>query len=117
MKWSKIIILWCVVFIISCTKEEIVPIPPKMNTDIFSVSETSISNGDTIMFKLTSDSTYILKLVDKTTNQVISKEKIVGKIGENKLNIYTNSIQSQYLYLILEDVTKKEIRKTTILKK
>ena len=117
MKWSKIIILCWVVFIISCTKEEIVPIPPKMNTDIFSVSETSISNGDTIMFKLTSDSTYILKLVDKTTNQVISKEKIVGKVGENKLNIYTNSIQSQYLYLILEDVTKKEIRKTTILKK
>ena len=117
MKWSKIIISCCVVFIISCTKEEIVPIPPKVNTDIFSVSETSISNGDTIMFKLTSDSTYILKLVDKTTNQVISKEKIVGKIGENKLNIYTNSIQSQYLYLILEDVTKKEIRKTTILKK
>ena len=115
MKWSKIIILWCVVFIISCTKEEIVPIPPKMNTDIFSVSETSISNGDTIMFKLTSDSTYILKLVDKTSNQVISKEKIVGKIGENKLNIYTNSIQSQYLYLILEDVTKNKLGKTTII--
>ena len=118
MKWSKIIISCCVIFIISCSKEDIVPTPlPNPNVDIFTQSETSISNGDEVMFKLTSDSTYILKLVDKTTNQVISKEKIVGKIGENKLNIYTNSIQSQYLYLILEDVTKKEIRKTTILKK
>ena len=117
MKWSKIIILWCVVFIISCTKEEIVPIPPKMNTDIFSVSETSISNGDTIMFKLTSDSTYILKLVDKTSNQVISKEKIVGKVGENKFNIYTKSLQNPYLYLVLEDNTKREIKKTTVIVK
>ena len=64
------------------------------------------------MFKLTSDSTYVLKLVDKTTNQVISKEKIVGKIGENKINIYTKSIQSKYLYLVLEDGNKKQINKT-----
>lgn len=118
MKWSKIIILCCVVFITSCYKDEIEPMPqPKPNVDIFTQSETTISNGDEVMFKLTSDSTYIVKLVDKTTNQVISKEKIVGKVGENKLNIYTNSIQSQYLYLILEDVTRKEIKKTTILKK
>ena len=118
MKWSKIIILCCVVFIISCTKDEIVPIPqPKPNVDIFTQSETSISNGSEIMFKLSSDSTYILKLVDKSTNQVVSKEKIVGKIGENKLNIYTNSLQTPYLYLVLEDNTKREIKKTTVIVK
>ena len=102
------------VFIISCTKEEIVPIPPKVNTDIFSVSETSISNGDTIMFKLTSDSVYILKLVDKVTNQTISKEKLIGKIGENKINIYTKSLQSKYLYLYLVNENNQQIKKTLI---
>ena len=118
MKWSKIIILCCVVFIISCTKEEIVPIPqPKPNVDIFTQTEVSISNGDTIMFKLTSDSTYVLKLVDKTSNQVISKEKIIGKVGENKFNIYTKSLQNPYLYLVLEDNTKREIKKTTVIVK
>jgi hypothetical protein len=100
---------------ISCHKEEILPVtPPIARVDVFTQSDNSVSNGDEIMFKLTSDSTYILKLVDKATNQVISKEKIVGKIGENKLNIYTKSIQSKYLYLILESIDKKEIKKTTI---
>lgn len=115
MKWSKIIILCCVVFIISCTKEEIVPIPqPKPNVDIFTQSEVSISNGDSIMFKLTSDSTHILKLIDVTTNQVISKEKIMGKIGENKIKIYTKSVPSKYLYIVLEDINKNQKGKTKL---
>ena len=116
MNRIKIIILCCVVFIFSCTKMEIEPTPqPKPLVDIFTQSETSVSDGGEIMFKLTSDSTYILKLVDKSTNQVISKEKITGKVGENKINIYTKSIQSKYLYLVLEGINKNQINKTTII--
>lgn len=116
MKWFKIMILCSVIFMISCHKEEILPTPAqKTRVDIFSVSESTISDGDTIMFKLTSDSTYILKLIDKSTNQVISKEKIIGKVGENKLNLYTKSIQSKYLYLVLEGINKNQINKTTII--
>ena len=116
MKWIKFIILCCVVFMISCHKEEIVPIPqPKPLTDIFTQIETSVGDGEEIMFKLSSDSTYILKLVDKTTNQTISKEKILGKIGENKLKIYTKTIQSKYLYLVLENVNKQQINKTILI--
>lgn len=116
MKWIKIIIFCCVGFMVSCTKMDIEPvIPPKLNIDIFTQTETNISNGDQVMFKLTSDSTYILKLVDKATNQVISKEKIIGKIGENKINIYTKSVQSKYLYLVLEGLDKNQINKTTII--
>lgn len=95
---------------------EIEPIPqPKPVVDVFSVSESSVSDGQEIMFKLTSDSTYILKLVDKSTNQVISKEKITGKVGENKIILYTKSIQSKYLYLVLEGINKNQINKTTII--
>lgn len=115
MKWTKIILLCCVGFIISCTKMEIEPMPqPKPMVDVFSVSESSVSDEQEIMFNLTSDSAYILKLVDRTTNQTISKEKIIGKIGENKLKIYTKSIQNRYLYLVLENVNKVEIKKTSI---
>lgn len=115
MKWTKIILLCCVGFIISCTKMEIEPMPqPKPMVDVFSVSESSVSDGQEIMFKLTSDSTYILKLVDKVTNQTISKEKIIGKIGENKINIYTNSLQSKYLYLYLVNENNQQIKKTLI---
>lgn len=116
INWIKFLLCCYVMFSVSCTKEEIIPSPQaKTTVDIFTKSESSITNGDEIMFKLPSDSTYILKLVDKNTNQVISKEKIQGKIGENKMTIYTKSIQSKYLYLVLEGNNKNEINKTTII--
>ena len=116
MKLIKIILLCFVAFIIGCTKMEIEPMPqPKPEVDIFSVSELSVTDGQEIMFRLTSDSSYILRLVDKTTNQTISKEKILGKVGENKLKIYTKSLQSKYLYLSLEDGSGKQIGKTLLL--
>lgn len=85
--------------------------------DIFTITESEIIDGQEIMFKLLNDSSYIIKLVDKTNNQVLSKEKIKGKIGLNKIKIYTKSLPSKYLYLVLEDVNKKEISKTTIITK
>jgi len=115
MKKIGIILICFMIFITSCYKEDINPMPqPKPIVDIFTKSETSISNGEEIMFKLNVNDVYIIKLVDTQTNQVMSKEKITGKIGENKLRVYTKSLQSQYLYLVLEDVYKKEIKKTKI---
>lgn len=117
MKWYKIIILSCV-WLTSCYKEEIEPIPqPKPAVDIFTQSETSVSDGEEIMFKLDSSSTFILKLVDKASGQVLSKEKILGKSGANNLKIYTKSLESKYLYLVLEGNNKKEISKTTLIVK
>lgn len=115
MKLIKIIILCYLTFIVGCRKTEIEPTPqPKPAEDIFSVSESSVTDGQEIMFKLTSDSVYILKLVDKVTNQTISKEKLIGKIGENKINIYTKSLQSKYLYLYLVNENNQQIKKTLI---
>ena len=118
MKWIKIILLCCIGFMVSCTKMEIDPAPqPKIDVDIFSLKELPVSDGEEVMFKLTSDSLYVLKLVDVQTNQVLSKEKIKGIIGPNKIKIYTKSLPSKYLYLVLEDGNKKEINKTTIITK
>ncbi len=83
--------------------------------DIFSVSESNVTNGESIHFDLPEKGTYTLTLIDKESGQTISREKFIGQSGENVRKIYTKSLQSRYLYLLLEDVTKKELGKTTII--
>ncbi len=85
--------------------------------NIFDVKESRVVDGQIIYFKLPSAGIYTLTLIDKQNGQVIGRERFNGKVGENTKKIYTNSIQSQYLYLLLEDVTKMEIAKTTIITK
>jgi hypothetical protein len=113
----KKIIFILLVLLVGCTKMDIEPTPPPAVQKIFSVKESRVTDGQSIYFDLPLDGVYTLTLMDKETGQVISREKFNGKIGENIKKIYTNSIQSQYLYLLLEDVTKKEIGKTTIITK
>jgi len=105
-----VILMW------GCTKMEIEPTPPPVQK-IFSVSESRVTNGQSIHFDLPSDGVYTLTLIDKESGQVVSRERFTGKIGENIKKIYTNSLQSQYLYLLLQDVIGKEVGKTTIITK
>jgi hypothetical protein len=100
-----------------CTKMEIEPTPPPAEQKIFSVSESRVTDGQSIHFDLPSDGVYILTLIDKATGQVVGRERFTGKMGENIKKIYTNSLQSQYLYLLLQDVIGTEIGKTTIITK
>lgn len=103
-----VILLW------GCTKPEL-PTPTPPVEKIFSVGESKVINGQSIYFDLPSAGTYTLTLIDKESGQIISRERFIGQSGENIKKIYTNSIQSQYLYLLLQDVTKTEIGKTTII--
>ncbi len=96
---------------------EIEPTPLPTTQNIFNVKESRVMDGQDIYFQLPTAGVYTLTLIDKETGQVIGRERFTGKVGENIKKIYTNSIQSQYLYLLLEDVTKKEIGKTTIITK
>ena len=111
-----LLILSILLIFTSCVQEVIEPIPPTTQ-NIFDVNESMVVDGQSIQFKLPSAGVYTLTLIDKETNQVVSRERFIGLIGENTKNIYTNSIQSRYLYLLLEDVTKKEIGRTTIITK
>lgn len=104
----SVILLW------GCTKPDL-PLPTPPVEKIFNVGESSVTNGQSIYFELPSAGTYYLTLIDKESGQVISREKFIGQNGENVKKIYTNSISVKYLYLLLEDVTKKEISKTTII--
>ena len=114
MKRVKIIISCCVGFIISCQKTEIEPTIPTTQK-IFEVSESGVVNGQSIYFNLPSAGVYTLTLIDKASGQIVGRERFNGQSGENVKKIYTKSLQSRYLYLLLEDVTKKEIGKTTII--
>jgi hypothetical protein len=111
----KKILLVSMILLVGCVKPELpLPVPPV--TYVFDVKESKVTNGQDIYFKLPSVGTYTLTLIDKESGQVLSRERFIGKAGENIKKIYTNSIESQYLYLVLEDVTKTEIGKTTLIK-
>ena len=106
-------ILYCIIFMISCKKSD--DIQPLISKDIFNTSESIVMNGSDISFKLNKEGTYIIKLLDKNTEQVITKEKITGKIGINTFKIYTKAIPVKYLYLVLCDEINNQINKTTII--
>ena len=106
-----VILMW------GCTKMEIEPTPPPAVQKIFSVKESRVTDGQSMHFDLPSDGVYTLTLIDKENGQVVSRERFTGKMGENIKKIYTNSLQSQYLYLLLQDVIGKEVGKTTIITK
>jgi len=110
----KKLILISLILLVGCTKVD-VPTPTIPIEKIFNVKESKVVNGQSIHFDLPSAGLYTLTLIDKESGQVISREKFTGQNGENVKKIYTNSIQIQYLYLLLEDVTKKEIAKTIII--
>jgi hypothetical protein len=112
---KKIVLFISLILLAGCTKPEL-PLPDVISKDdIFSVTESSVTNGQSIHFDVPSDGVYTLTLIDKETNQVISRERFTSRAGEAVKKIYTNSIESKYLYLLLEDSLKKEIAKTTII--
>ena len=102
-----VILLW------GCTKMEIEPTPPPVEK-IFTVGESTVTNGQSIYFDLPSAGVYTLTLMDIETGQVVSKEKFTGQSGENVKKIYTKSIMSKYLYLILASEDKTQISKTKL---
>jgi hypothetical protein len=117
MKKALIIMAVAVLFG-GCTKYEIEPAPsPPIIKDIFSVSQSTVTNAQTFNFTLPSTGPYTLTLIDSLTKQVISREKIYGGAGLNTRNIYTKTIQSKYLQLVLLDANNNQIGKTTIITK
>jgi hypothetical protein len=94
---------------------EIEPTPNPPVEKIFEVGESKVTNGQSIYFDLPSSGTYTLTLIDVATNQVISRERFIGQNGENVKKIYTNSLPKGYLYLVLENVDKNQLKKTKII--
>ncbi len=116
---SFIIIYFLTTFAIlfsGCRKTQVIPTPQPV-TNIFNVRESSVTNGQEIQFELNETGVYTLTIGDSINNQVLTRERFNGQIGINKKKIYTKGLQSKYLYLLLEDVTKNKLGKTTIIVK
>jgi hypothetical protein len=113
MEWTKIIILCCIIFIISCRKVEVIPQPQPINKDVFAKSEVSVSDGQDIQFTLTTAGKYTLTLTD-SINQVLSRERFLGVPGDNIKKIYTKSFTQKNLYLYLTDESNNKIKQTKI---
>jgi hypothetical protein len=105
-------LLFILLLLSACKKIDVQPQPPTVQ-DIFSVTESTVSNGGEIIFDLKAAGVYTLTMID-VNQQVITRERINGKVGQNKLKIYTSSLPVKYLYLVLEDQSKTQIGKTAI---
>jgi hypothetical protein len=103
------------ILLIGCNSPEILFTEVVVKNDIFSVKGSTVLNGQSIHFDLPSTGTYTLTLINNSTNQVISRERFVGQKGENVKKIYTNSLPKGYLILVLEDINKNQLDKTTII--
>jgi hypothetical protein len=88
---------------------------PQPVVNIFSVKESNVENGQEIQFELPKNGVYTLTLGDSVNNQVLTRERFIGQIGQNKKKIYTKSLSVKYLYLLLEDENKSKVGKTIII--
>jgi hypothetical protein len=111
----KLYFILFLLLISACRKVEILPIPEPVNTNIFGVKESTVIDGQEIKFTLKTDGVHTLTIGNDATGQVITRERFIGKIGENKLILYTKSLPVTYLYLLLEDGNKTQVGKTTII--
>jgi hypothetical protein len=101
-------------FVISCQTEDVVE---PQSVDIFKVQQHTLSNKSEISFNIEKEGIYIVTMIDKNTNQVVSREKIKCIIGKNKIKVYTKTIPSRYLYLKLEDSFNNQLGNTIIIVK
>jgi len=111
---KKLLFILFLVILSACRKIDI-PAPIPVNTDIFSTKQSEVTDGQEIKFNLKADGIYTLTIGDSVTNQVVTRERFTGKTGENKLTLYTKSLPTTYLYLLLEDGNKSQVGKTTII--
>lgn len=115
MKSSYFVKFLLIILFFSCRKIDVVPSPIPKQTYIFDNKQIDVKNGDSYEYVLDKPGRYTLTMVDSISNQVVSREKIVGKTGINKLTIYTKTLQSKYLYLVLRDSVESVIGKTILL--
>lgn len=114
MKWSKIIILCCVVFIISCQKDDMFIGPEEpVHKMIFETTTSIISDGQEIWFNATPGEQYQL-IITTENSSVVAKEKFVPNTTPHNRRIYTKSIPKGEYQLILKK-DNSEVSKTRII--
>ena len=112
---KKLIYILPLLFMLACTQdtfEEIYAEEPKV--DIFEVSNTVVRDGDEININLPEEGEYKLSLIDEFTNITYTNEIFDGKVGDNKLNIYTKALPKGSYNLLVKDTKNNIIKQTKI---
>ena len=112
---KKLIYILPLLFILGCTEDPFGGIyadEPKV--DIFEVSNTVVRDGDEININLPEEGEYKLSLIDEFTNITYTNEIFDGKVGDNKLNIYTKALPKGSYNLLVKDTKNNIIKQTTI---
>ena len=112
---KKLIYILPLLFVLGCTEdpfEDIYADEPKV--DIFEVSNTVVRDGDEININLSEEGEYKLSLIDEFTNITYTNEIFDGKIGDNKLNIYTKALPKGSYNLLVKDTKNNIIKQTKI---
>lgn len=103
------------ILISGCSGPELVMPEIVSVNDVFGVQLSKVVNKQAIAFKLETKGTYMLTLINKETNQVISRDKFLGQAGNNIRKIYTNSLPKGSLILVLEDSNKVQLKSTVLI--
>ena len=99
----------------SCTDDSFEILEPINNSvDIFEVQSTVVNDGDEININLSSEGEFKISLIDEFTNITYTNEIFNGKVGDNKLNIYTKALPKGSYKLLIKDVKDNIIKQTTI---
>ncbi len=107
-------LLFILLILVGCKKIETIPTPQPMPVDIFSVKEVNLTDGQDFNFTLQTAGIHIITLYDSVNQQVITKEKFNGIVGNNTKKIYTKSLSQKTLYLYIVNENNQEIGRTLI---
>jgi hypothetical protein len=116
--FSKIIILSCVVFMNSCTKDDMFE-PGNPNESVNNNLSINATMGikletpfviDEVMMNVKTEvgGKYTIKILD-ISNRVVSKEEVDVKVGDNLLKVYTAALPSSSYRIALFDQSGKQL--------
>lgn len=115
---SKIIILCCVIFMISCDKDDIIePQPPIKGVDEslninssmgIKLKSPFVFDEVTMNVKTETAGTYTIRILD-ISNRVVSKEEVVVNQGDNLLKVYTSALPSSAYRIAFYDKAGKRV--------
>ena len=112
---KKLIYILPLLFVLACTQDPFDEIyVEESNVDIFEVGSTVVNDGDEINVKLSEEGEYKLSLIDEFTNITYTNEIFDGKVGDNKLNIYTKALPKGSYNLLVKDTKNNIIKQTKI---
>jgi len=112
---KKLIYILPLLILLGCTKDILEPeIYNQTPIDIFEVQSSVVKDGDSFNINLDLDGEYKLSLVDEFTKITHTNEVFDGKVGTNKLYIYTKALPKGSYNLIIKDKNENIIKQTTI---